>query len=86
MMADGAEQRGEDGKRLNEQGGRGRETEAGGMARAGLLSMCLSVHHSEREDGFMASEIHPRRGGLHSEYKYMWVCRGQGRSWQANSC
>ena len=69
---------------------RGRAGEGGGMVRAGWLSMYLSfqvsVHHSGRRDGFMASEIHPWQGGLHSEYKYMCVCHGQGHSWQANSC
>lgn len=39
------------------------------------LSFQVSVHHSGGEDGFTASEIHPWRGGLHSEYKYMNVPR-----------
>lgn len=38
------------------------------------LSFQVSVHHSGEEDRFMASEIHPRRGGPHGEYKYMCVC------------
>lgn len=38
------------------------------------LSFQVSVHHSGKENGFMASEIHPWQGGLHSEYKYMCVC------------
>lgn len=59
---------------------REKEGDCDGMLRTAPVRMHfsfrVSVHHSGKEDGFMAFEIHPWQKGLCSEYKYICMCAG----------